>query len=608
MYGWIFGGISSLFEPAAGQNPTELPRRGNVGAERSTRPGLKAAARRQEIHGRPAKRNYQSVYVTDSVGQGDQVEAKRSKRDVVINFVKKTVAGVARLLRLRKPPTPRSEKLRQYEQTQPVTLMGIDELHTSWLISTEWRMDKPVSGMNERGGKNPFQSSSAPLMRKYSGTALPAGLPDRGKDREWRGSLQLLPSRPALRMGNANPDPTCNGFGHSRCYKPSLTVEEAIKQNNKEHYRRLLEMVSEKYSKSRPLPFNQTKPQDELLSQLDHKTAASGKSLQSVPRKVAYTAAPNMFTWKSASATKDRWGGFTFSKSFSGAFEDTQPVRYTKQKPAPELDLSTEVATRLNLVDRDTPAVSQADTHSSHTALTRHSDEDIPRLTKEMAAELSGALAQRDPNLVLSAAFKLRITQRDLATLQEGGWLNDEVMNFYLSLVVERCSDEAGRLKVYSFSTFFFPKLWGGGGGQAGGHAAVKRWTKAVDLFLFDLLLVPLHLGVHWAMAVIDLKSKTVKSYDSMGQRHDDICSLLLLYLIEEHKAKKGRELDGAKWTVGSLRATEIPQQKNGSDCGVFACKYADYLAKGRPLTFKQCHMPLFRKLMMWEILNQKLL
>lgn len=44
-----------------------------------------------------------------------------------------------------------------------------------------------------------------------------------------------------------------------------------------------------------------------------------------------------------------------------------------------------------------------------------------------MAAEVSCALAQSDPNLVLSAAFKLRITQRDLVTLQEGGWLNDEV-------------------------------------------------------------------------------------------------------------------------------------------------------------------------------------
>lgn len=140
-----------------------------------------------------------------------------------------------------------------------------------------------------------------------------------------------------------------------------------------------------------------------------------------------------------------------------------------------------------------------------------------------------------------------------------------QVINFYLSLLMERGSSEAGRLKVYSFSTFFFPKLRGGGGNQTGGHAAVRRWTKAVDLFLFDLILVPLHLGAHWAMAVnqikiniydkkcinsfligvytqhcifkslfllslqvIDLKSKTVKSYDSLGHGHDDICRLLL--------------------------------------------------------------------------------
>ncbi|XP_062296209.1 sentrin-specific protease 2 isoform X3 [Scomber scombrus] len=608
MYGWIVDGISSLFEPVTGQKPTEWPGKGNISEDIPTVPEAKVLP--EESSSRPAKRNYQSVDVADSFGQSEQVAVKRRRRDVVISFVKKTVAGVARLLRLRNRLTPSCEKHRQYEETQPVTLMGIDELHTSWQSCTEWRMDKPVGGVNERAGKNPFQSSSPPLMRKYSGTALP----DRGKDRERRGSLQLMPSRPALRVGTPNPDPNCNSFGHNRCYKPSLTVEEAIKQNDKEHYRRLLEMVTEKYSKSQPLPFNQTKPQDESLLQSEHKATASGKALESLPRKTGYTAAPSVFTWRNASAPKDRWGGLTFSKTFNGAFEDTQHVRCAKQKPTADLDLSTEVATRLNLVDRETSAVSLLDAHSAHpahtahTAHVRHSDEDIPRLTKEMAMEVSGALAQSDPNLVLSAAFKLRITQRDLGTLQEGGWLNDEVMNFYLSLVMERCSSQATGLRVYSFSTFFFPKLrGGGGGGQTGGHAAVKRWTKAVDLFLYDLILVPLHLGVHWAMAVIDFKSKTVKSYDSMGQRHDDICSLLLLYLKEEHKAKKGRELDSAKWTVSSMWAT-IPQQRNGSDCGVFACKYADYIAKERPLTFKQCHMPLFRKLMIWEILNQELL
>lgn len=76
-----------------------------------------------------------------------------------------------------------------------------------------------------------------------------------------------------------------------------------------------------------------------------------------------------------------------------------------------------------------------------------------------------------------------------------------KVINFYLSLIMERSTDKAAELKVYSFSTFFFPKLRGGGG-CLGGHAQVKRWTKAVDLFSYDLVLVPLHLGVHWALAV----------------------------------------------------------------------------------------------------------
>ncbi|XP_029350432.1 sentrin-specific protease 2 isoform X2 [Echeneis naucrates] len=597
MYGWIVDGISSLFEPISGQNPAEWPEKGSASPEVPTRAAVTAGAPRPESQSRPAKRNYQSVDVADGVCQSDPVEVKRRRRDVVLGFVKKTVAGVAGLLRL----TTRREKPRYFEETRPVTLMGIDELNTSCLSSTEWKMDKPVGGVNE---KNPFQGSTPPLMRKYSGVVLSASLPDRGKDRERRGSLQPLPSRSAPRVGAANPDPACNGFGHTRYYKPSLTVEETIKQNNKEHYRRLLEMVTEKYSKSQPLPFNQTKPRDDSLSQSDFKPAASGKTFESALRKTSYTGAPSMFAWRSASATNDRRGGFMFSKSVYGSVEDPQSIRNAKT----ELDLSTEVATRLNLADRETPAVSLSDSLSALIAHTRHNSEDIPTLTKGMATEVSVALAQSDPNLVLSAAFKLRITQRDLATLQDGGWLNDEVMNFYLSLVMERCSGETAGWKVYSFSTFFFPKLIGGGGGQAGGHAAVKRWTKAVDLFVYDLILVPLHLGFHWAMAVIDLKSKTVKSYDSMGQRHDDICSQLLLYLMEEHRSKKGRELDSAKWTIGSLRPTEIPQQKNGSDCGVFACKYADYIAKGLPLTFKQCHMPLFRKLMIWEILNQRLL
>lgn len=111
-----------------------------------------------------------------------------------------------------------------------------------------------------------------------------------------------------------------------------------------------------------------------------------------------------------------RCGGMTFSKSLNGSFESTQLVRNAKvdilffsfiflfywsnivcqkykltrtvfffltlQKEATELDLSAEVATRLHLVDKDTTAVRLPDAHPSHSAFTRHSDEDIPKLTK----------------------------------------------------------------------------------------------------------------------------------------------------------------------------------------------------------------------------------
>ena len=50
--------------------------------------------------------------------------------------------------------------------------------------------------------------------------------------------------------------------------------------------------------------------------------------------------------------------------------------------------------------------------------------------------------------------------------------------------------------KVHTFNTFFYPKL------MKTGHASLKRWTKKVDLFAMDIVLIPIHLGMHWCLAV----------------------------------------------------------------------------------------------------------
>ncbi|XP_029478498.1 sentrin-specific protease 1-like [Oncorhynchus nerka] len=227
--------------------------------------------------------------------------------------------------------------------------------------------------------------------------------------------------------------------------------------------------------------------------------------------------------------------------------------------------------------------------------------EEFPELTEDMEGEVCRALRGGSQDEMLSEGFRLTITRKDLQTLSHLNWLNDEVINFYMNLLVERGKDP-GLPTVHTFNTFFFPKLRGAG------YSAVRRWTKKMDIFSVDVILVPVHLGVHWCLSVVDLRKKTVTYFDSMGGNNDEACRILLQYLQQESKDKKGKDLDTSEWTLQSKKRNEIPQQMNGSDCGMFTCKYAEYITKDKPITFTQKHMPYFRRRMVWEILNRKLL
>uniref|UniRef100_A0A8C6MHS0 SUMO specific peptidase 1 n=1 Tax=Nothobranchius furzeri TaxID=105023 RepID=A0A8C6MHS0_NOTFU len=194
---------------------------------------------------------------------------------------------------------------------------------------------------------------------------------------------------------------------------------------------------------------------------------------------------------------------------------------------------------------------------------------EFPELTEEMEAEVDKALMKGgSPHEILSEGFGLSLTRKDLQTLSSLNWLNDEVINFYMNLLVER-SKEPDLPSTNTFNTFFYPKL------RSSGYSAVRRWTKKMDIFSKDILLVPVHLGVHWCLCVVDFRKKSIMYFDSMG---------------------------------GILSRNEIPQQMNGSDCGMFTCKYADYITKDKPITFTQKHMPYFRRRMVWEIVNHNLL
>ena len=105
-------------------------------------------------------------------------------------------------------------------------------------------------------------------------------------------------------------------------------------------------------------------------------------------------------------------------------------------------------------------------------------------------------------------------------------------------------------------------------------------------------------------MAIIEMRYKTITYYDSLGGCNDAALSNLILFLKDEHLNKKNREYD-THLRKKSVRRTTIPKQENEYDDGVFACVYAEFIARNEILdrnSFSQNDMVYYRMKMVYEL------
>lgn len=238
--------------------------------------------------------------------------------------------------------------------------------------------------------------------------------------------------------------------------------------------------------------------------------------------------------------------------------------------------------------------------------------------TKRSLNESETALVQRalgggPPGEVLAAHQKtnLEVTRGDFECMKPGQWLNDEVINFYIALLQERDTRRKAQdkgPKCFFFNTFFYHKL----GSNGYSYKGVARWTtpkrllqKGADyqcLLECDKIVVPIHLPAHWTLAVINLRDQQFEYYDSMGGVDSEVFELLSRFIEDEAKEKSGVELDTREWR--RLFARDIPHQKNGSDCGVFAITYGDFCSKDVPFRFSQEDMPFFRRRIVADVMR----
>ena len=223
----------------------------------------------------------------------------------------------------------------------------------------------------------------------------------------------------------------------------------------------------------------------------------------------------------------------------------------------------------------------------------------VPTLSDEMLRVIDEALLA-SPAQVVANVCGQRVTRDDLVTLTDLNWLNDVIINAYLKLIVNRSKNNPDSPTVYAFDVFLL-KMY-----DANGYGAVRSWTTRTNIFAHHILLFPIIMNDHWSMAMVDLRSREIKHMDSMGGRNDSCLLTLLGYLDQEMRDKHQCDLVLDEWTL--VAVDNLPQQQNGSDCGAFALKFADYGAQDAIINFTQADMPYFRHRMMFEILEAAIL
>lgn len=101
---------------------------------------------------------------------------------------------------------------------------------------------------------------------------------------------------------------------------------------------------------------------------------------------------------------------------------------------------------------------------------------------------------------------KAEVCVEDRDRLREGEFLNDNLIGFYIRFLQDHLerTNKAAAKKIYFFNSYFYATITNTPrGAREINYSGVEKWTRSVDLFAYDYIIVPINENAHWYVAII---------------------------------------------------------------------------------------------------------
>ena len=164
----------------------------------------------------------------------------------------------------------------------------------------------------------------------------------------------------------------------------------------------------------------------------------------------------------------------------------------------------------------------------------------------------------------LEGKKKATVEWSDLEKLDEGEYLNDNLLGFYLRyLEHKRDSDPEAPENIYWFNTFFYTSLTKNVRGKGKiNYDAVRKWTRSVDLFSFDYVVVPINENLHWYLAIICNLSTLKRAPMPLVDDDEDMLDKENVSNTEEAKELVERDVDMSIIDIGVETEEDPPRRE----------------------------------------------
>ncbi|KAJ3394426.1 Diacylglycerol O-acyltransferase 2 [Entophlyctis sp. JEL0112] len=185
----------------------------------------------------------------------------------------------------------------------------------------------------------------------------------------------------------------------------------------------------------------------------------------------------------------------------------------------------------------------------------------------EPQMENSSTMSENEIVLIYPASGVNCVTlhRDDLTRLREGEFLNDTLIEFYIRWSTQTYAlDKIPLGQFHIFNTFFYQQLTAAdetrgakkriGADASVGYSRVRTWTKKVNVFERQFLIVPINERLHWYLAVLwnpggfllngkkesifDLEAGPIISSDELNGKHPNVSKVLSSYLRLEAREK----------------------------------------------------------------------